>query len=207
MRITAVLPLLLVALISCRPEVYTPKPRGYARMDTPQHAYQDFSREGFPYSFEMPVYGFIQKDTASGAADNPYSVNVDFPTLGGTLFLSYKTIDAMHSLDKLLNDAHDMSYFHTKRADYINEPVFHTHNGVHGVVYQVGGNSASAYQFFATDSTGHFLRGALYFNVTPNADSLKPVTEFLKRDIEHMLGTLRWQGGAKNSAALQIERK
>jgi gliding motility-associated lipoprotein GldD len=57
----------------------------------------------------------------------------------------------------------------------------------------VGGNTASRYQFAATDSTQHFLRGALYFDVTPNVDSLKPVTDFLLKDIKHMMNTLRWK--------------
>jgi hypothetical protein len=59
-------------------------------------------------------------------------------------------------------------------------------------LYTVGGNSASRYQFAATDSVKHFLRGALYFDVTPNADSLQPVTDFLLKDIQHMLLTLQW---------------
>jgi gliding motility-associated lipoprotein GldD len=190
-------PLILILLfIACRPLVYTPKPRGYARIDTPGHAYQRFEREGFPYSFEYPVYGRITQDSlmAGPKPDNPYWININFPSLGGTIYLSYKSIDAGHSLDQLLDDAHEMSFYITKRADYMNSPAFHNPaNNVHGIRYKVGGNAASAYQFFATDSTAHFLRGALYFNTTPNADSLKPVTDFLHTDIEHMLKTLRWR--------------
>jgi gliding motility-associated lipoprotein GldD len=194
MRVVAFM-ILALTLASCRPETYIPKPRGYARIDTPEHAYQRFDRPDFPYTFEYPVYGSISKDSLLGGrkADNPYWINIDFPTLGGVIYLSYKQIDAGHSLDKLLYDAHEMSYFHTKRADFINAPAFHTEHGVHGVVYNVGGNAASSYQFFATDSTAHFLRGSLYFNTTPNADSLKPVTDFLHTDIEHLLGSLRWK--------------
>lgn len=194
MRFPAIF-LLFLAIASCRPEAYTPKPRGYARIDTPEHAYQLFNRPGFPYTFEYPVYGSITRDSnvAGIKPDNPYWINVDFPKLGGTIYLSYKVIDATHSLPQLLDDTHQMSFFLTKRADYMNTPVFHTDNNVHGVLYQVGGNAASAYQFFATDSTEHFLRGALYFNTTPNADSLRPVTDFLQRDIRHMLETLKWQ--------------
>jgi gliding motility-associated lipoprotein GldD len=187
---------LLLAVAACRPEQYTPRPRGYARIDTPrQHAYQLFDRAGFPYTFEYPVYGQVSSDSVIQAMrpDNPYWMNIDFPSLGGSLYLSYKNISDIGKLDTLLNDAHQMSYFHTKKADYINAPVFHTPNNVHGVVFDVGGDAASAYQFFATDSTKHFLRGALYFNVSPNADSLRPLTSFLRQDIEHMLQTLRWR--------------
>lgn len=186
---------LSLAALSCKPESYTPKPRGYARLDTPQHAYQTFDSAGFPYSFEYPVYGRITRDTemAGMKPDNPYWMNIEFPDQGGTFYLSYKVIDAEHPLYKLLNDAHEMSFFHNKRADYINTPSFRTPNGVYGILYSVGGNAASAYQFFATDSSKHFLRGALYFNTTPNADSLKPVTEFLHTDMEHLISTLHWK--------------
>ncbi len=85
-----------------------------------------------------------------------------------------------------------MSYYHTKKADYINPRDFVNDQGVSILTYNVGGDAASAYQFIAMDSTKHYLRGALYFNVTPNADSLKPVNEFLKKDIDHIISTLRW---------------
>lgn len=185
----------IMAMVACKPDAYTPKPRGYSRIDTPQHAYRVFDSAGFPYTFEYPVYGRITHDTemAGMKPDNPYWMNIEFPDLGGTFYLSYKVINAGHSLDNLLEDAHKMSYYHDKRADYINAPSFHTVNGVYGIIYSVGGNAASAYQFFATDSVRHFLRGALYFNVSPNADSLKPVTEFLRGDMEHLIGTLRWK--------------
>jgi gliding motility-associated lipoprotein GldD len=184
-----------VTVCACKPDSYVPKPRGYARMDTPQHAYRLFDSAGFPYAFEYPVYAKVTQDSQMLGVrpDNPYWMNIEFPELGGTFYLSYKTIDAEHPLYRLLDDAHDMSFWHNKRADYINAPSFHTSNNVHGILYSVGGNAASAYQFFATDSSRHFLRGALYFNVSPNADSLKPVTEFLKTDMEHLISTLRWK--------------
>ena len=194
MRILCLL-FLIAAFASCKPETYAPKPRGYARMDTPRHAYQLFDSAGFPYAFEYPAYGRITHDTGMGGMkpDNPYWMNIDFPELGGTFYLSYKTIDAAHPLAGLMDDTHEMSFYLTKRADYMNTPSFHLPGGVNGILYDVGGNSASAYQFFATDSTKHFLRGALYFNVTPNADSLRPVTEFLHTDMEHLIHTLRWK--------------
>jgi gliding motility-associated lipoprotein GldD len=101
-------------------------------------------------------------------------------------------IDQQNVLSKLLEDSYQMSHFHNKKADYIREPEFHTANNVHGLYYDVGGNAASAFQFYATDSVHHFLRGALYFDTTPNADSLKPVNEFLREDIMHIVNSLKW---------------
>jgi gliding motility-associated lipoprotein GldD len=188
--------LLLLAFAACRPDTYVPKPRGYYRVVLPKHAYQTFNEPEFPYTFEYPVYGRIMRDTAFGGQkpENPYWINIDFPSLGSTIYLSYKVIDAAHPFEKLLDDAHELSYTaHGKKADYINTPSFNNGHNVQGIFYTVGGNTATRYQFFATDSVRNFLRGALYFNVSPNADSLQPVNDFLKKDMEYMVNTLRWK--------------
>ena len=194
-RLTLLLALAAM-LHGCRPETYTVRPRGYYRIDTPKHAYQRFDMPGYPYRFEFPTYGVILRDSSllKMAPESPWWVNVDFPTLGGRVYMTYKRINAGQDFQKLLEDAHEMSFdAHSIRADYINSPSFINRHGVQGVMFDVGGNAASKYQFFATDSVKHFLRGALYFDVTPNADSLQPVTDFLKRDLDHMLGTLEWK--------------
>jgi gliding motility-associated lipoprotein GldD len=61
-------------------------------------------------------------------------------------------------------------------------------------VYDISGNTASNVQFYLTDSTHHFMRGALYFNVVPNIDSLKIVVDYLRQDIVHMIKTFEWKG-------------
>lgn len=187
--------LLVIFLCACTPETYAPKPAGYFLIDTPQHAYQAFNKPEYPYYFEYPVYANIIRDTSffGEKPENPYWININFPTIGGTLYISYKEISAKQPLGKLLEDAHQMSFYHSKKADYIDDNKFRNPNGVSGVLYNIGGDAASAYQFIATDSVKHFLRGALYFDVTPNADSLKPLNEFLKADIMRMLYTLKWQ--------------
>ncbi|HTN46872.1 MAG TPA: hypothetical protein VL098_11040 [Flavipsychrobacter sp.] len=191
-----ILPVFLLLLFySCRPDAYTPKPRGYYHVSLPEHDYQRFSEAGFPYSFDFPVYAKIVRDTLffGQRTENPYWIYVDFPTIGGRFYISYKTISATQPLGKLMEDAHEMSFtVHSKRADYIKEQAF-AENNVYGILYNAGGNAASAYQFIATDSVKHFLRGALYFDVTPNADSLLPANTFLKDDMRHLLETLRWK--------------
>ncbi len=192
-----VLFLLIISTVfftSCREEVFVPKPRGYYEITFPEKKYIKFEMPGYPYQFDYPVYSIIEKDTLffDEKTENPWWINVNFTDLGGKVFISYKEISAQNSLDKLLEDSYQLSHYHTKKADYINEPVFHTANNVHGVFYNVGGNSASVFQFYATDSVKHFLRGALYFDVTPNADSLKPVNDFLIDDIQKLVKSIRW---------------
>lgn len=196
MRYSAIL-LILLLFAACKPEVYTPKPRGYFRVDFPTRSYQQFNSTGFPYTFEYPKYGKISNDTSffGQKPENPYWINIDFPDLGGRIYMSYKVISPEQPIGKLIEDAYTMTYkAHDKKADYIEPFLFHNDSAhVHGLLYNVGGNAASAYQFFATDSAKHFIRGALYFDTTPNADSLKPINEFLLQDIKHIMQTTRWK--------------
>ena len=167
--------LILFFLSACNSD-FVQKERGYFKIDLPQKKYQVFNRPDFPYTFEYPVYGSIVQDSLffDERAENPYWINIDFPQFDGRLHLSYKDV-AKYKFDSLVNDAFTMSYKqHTTRASGIQSQPFQTPNKVGGVYFTLKGNAATANQFFATDSTKHFLRGALYFNATPNEDSLRP---------------------------------
>ena len=68
-----------------------------------------------------------------------------------------------------------------------------TENRVYGILYDLKGNTATAVQFYVTDSVNHYLRGSLYFSAEPNADSLAPVISFFRDDIIHLIETLKWK--------------
>lgn len=185
---------LAVLFFSCNSD-YTVKPRGYFKIDLPEKSYQVFNAPGYPYQFEYPAYGQIVKDSLffDERTENPYWINIDFPKLGARIHLSYKNIGT-NRFDSLVNDAYTLSYKqHTYKASAIDPQPFTTPLGVEGVFFTLKGNTATAHQFFATDTTKHFLRGALYFSATPNEDSLRPVTSFLRADLEHLINTLQWR--------------
>jgi len=185
--------LIFLCLPSCN-SPYTPRRRGYFRIDFPRHEYQAFDRPGYPYSFEYPVYANVVKDTSffDAAPENPYWINVDFPRFGARIYISYKQIGP-NSYDKLTDDAFKMAYKHASKASSIDQSMIHTPNGIGGIFFHVGGNAATAQQFFLTDSTRHFLRGALYFDTTPNEDSLAIVNNFLQGDLRHLINTFKWK--------------
>lgn len=185
--------LLLVSSWACN-STFTPKPKGYFDIAFPEKKYQTFEQAGYPYSFELPVYATVIKDSTffDSTPENPWWINIDFPQFNGRIHISYKDL-RQSNFDKLVNDAFNLTYKHTSKATAIDDSVMHTSNGVHGVYFKVGGNAATANQFFVTDSARHFLRGALYFDVTPNEDSLQPVNDFLKKDLLHMIETFRWK--------------
>lgn len=180
--------------VSCNSD-FSPRPRGYFAISLPPKAYQLFDQPGYPYTFEYPVYGKIIKDSLffDRQAENPYWINIDFPRFNGRIHISYKQIGP-NKLDSLVNDAFTLSYKqHTYKASAIQSREFTTPSGSGGVYFTLKGNAATGNQFFVTDSTRHFIRGALYFSVTPNADSLQPVNDFLKQDLWHLINTVKWR--------------
>ena len=188
-------PIIVVLFIiaACNSD-YTIKRRGYYKINFPEHKYQLFNEPGYPYTFEYPVYSNIVKDTNffDEKPDNPWSINIDIPSFSGKIYMSYKPVTAAN-YDKLVSDAFTMTYKHTAKATEIKDSLMITKSGLAGVFFQVGGNAATANQFFVTDSVKHFLRGALYFDATPNEDSLKVVNDFLKADMSHLINSLKWK--------------
>lgn len=59
--------------------------------------------------------------------------------------------------------------------------------------WALAGDAASPIQFLCTDGIDQFVRGALYFEVRPNGDSLAPVVERLDTDLEHLMANLSWK--------------
>jgi gliding motility-associated lipoprotein GldD len=193
--------LLLFVVAGCRPTVFIPKPPGYYKIDTPQaHVYKTFDDPAFPFTFEYPVYSRISQDSAVSDVKDPESkfwINIFFPELGGIINVTYKSIRKDQPLDKLNAEAYEMSFFHHEKAAFIDHNEMTTPAGNSCLLYTIGGNVATRYQFTATDAKLNFIRGALYFDVTPNADSLKPASDFIMRDVEHMLWTLKWRTTGK----------
>ena len=191
---------------------YTSKKRGYYQISFPERKYQSFQQEGFPYTFEYPVYAQVIKDSTYFEDDpqNPYNINIDFPQFNGRIFLSYKAVGGrsvykvkqpdgtykdsagINVFDKMVDDAFKLTNKNESIASSIKDSLMHTGNGITGVFFRVGGNAATSKQFFLSDTTKNFFRGALYFDVTPNADSLRPVQDFLQKDIEHLINSFRW---------------
>jgi gliding motility-associated lipoprotein GldD len=188
------LALFMIVFTACNSE-YTFKPRGYFKIDFPERAYRVFDQPGYPYTFEYPVYAKITRDTSffEDSPENPWWINIDFPQFGGRIYASYKAIGP-NSFDSLVNDAFELAYKqHTYKASSIEPMPFTSRQGIDGIYFTLTGNTATANQFFLTDSTRHFLRGSLYFGATPNEDSLSIVNDFLRVDMQHMINTLRWK--------------
>ena len=106
---------------------------------------------------------------------------------------SYKDSLGVNAYDKMINDAFNLTNKNDDVATSKKDSLFTTTNNVSGLLFKLGGNAATQRQFFMTDTTKNFIRGALYFYASPNADSVKPVVDFIQQDIDHLIKTFRWK--------------
>jgi len=193
MRIWKILILLLI--ISGCNESYTPKPRGYFRIDFPEKEYTRIANQ-FPYSFEIPNYSRVEKDRRNKNENN--WINIAIPENNVEIHISYYDLEQQkksqrQSLIEFMEDTRRLAYKHSIKADAIDEQIFiNPGENVYGTIYKIKGNAASPMQFFLTDSTKHFLRGAFYIREVPDIDSLKPVINFMEPDVIRMIETTSW---------------
>ena len=180
----------LLTCVACN-HVSTPRPYGYYRITVPDTVYSDFAAQypNYPYTFALSQNAVVKPRLD---AEEPYWINLFYPSLDATIHCSYKPV--RHNLRELTNDALEFVYRNASFANAIPERDYtHPEARVYGVLFDLEGNTASSCQFFITDSTTHFFRASVYCNCPPNADSLAPVYEYLRKDVVKMVETFEWK--------------
>ncbi|WP_374505381.1 gliding motility lipoprotein GldD [Flavobacterium sp.] len=173
----------LLAITSCKKEVL-PKPSSYLRLDYPEASYAQFESQ-CPFTFEMNADAIIKGEKECG-------FTISYPKMKATIYLTYKPVNG--NINTLLRDAQKLTYEHVIKADDILEqPFLNPQQKVFGMFYQVDGNAATNSQFYATDSTKHFVTGSVYFYAKPNFDSIMPAASYIKNDMQRLLETLKWK--------------
>lgn len=184
----AILLVLLFGASGCENET-VPRPEGYFRIDLPEKEYQlkDFH---CPFTFEIPKYSFLELKGEN--TDEPCWFNINFPRQKAKVYVTYKPVG--NNLKDYIEEAyvltseHQVKAFNIQSMNYVNDSA-----KVYGLIYKLSGNVASQVQFYLTDSTDHFVRGALYFETRPNSDSLAPVVDFITKDIENLMESFSWK--------------
>ncbi|MCS6823727.1 MAG: gliding motility lipoprotein GldD [Cytophagaceae bacterium] len=183
--------MLLIMLLNSCEESYTPKPKGYNRIELPPHEYK-LLEEKHPYIFEYSRHAIICKDSSSIA--EPHWINVYYPKQDANIQLTYKKLKGKtKNFDEHINDSHKLAFKHDIKAYSIDQGCIVTPKGYGATVFELSGQVPSQFQFFVTDSVKHFLRGALYFRTATKNDSLAPIIEYVKYDIMHMINSLEWR--------------
>ncbi len=183
---------LLALTISCgnKSTVYYPKPKGFERIVLPKQEYQAL-QGNYPYTFEYSKSAIVTTDRTKDA--EPYWILVEYPTLNAKIQFTYKPLNGnLAKLDQHVADAYKLASKHQVRATAQREKVIQLKNGKKAVVIEIDGEVPSHFQFYATDTSKHFLRGAVYLNAATLNDSLMPVVDYLKADSRRILETLKW---------------
>lgn len=183
MKLFSALSCFCFLIASCDSDVM-PKPNAYLKLDYSQANYQN-SNSQLPYSFKY-------SDKAILTVQNNLWSDLHYPKLKADINMTYQKVD--NNLTQLITDAEKLTYKHALKADNIEmHPYENSNKKVYAKLFEVSGNAASNIQFQATDSTKHFISGALYFDVSPNYDSILPAVDYIKKDIEKLIETLEWK--------------
>lgn len=171
---------------------YTPKPQAYLRFSFPEKSYVPYDTAALPFTFERATEARLnmKKDTPRDKW-----VDILYPSRHGVVFLSYKPMRGPQDLAGQIDTSYELLKMHFDYSSGVDEKQYYDPTRhVFATTYRLkGSNVASTYQFWATDSNEHFLRGSLYLDQTPNNDSLAPVLEYLQQDLNHLIETLVWR--------------
>ncbi len=180
-----------ILLASCGEEQRPlPKPKGYFRIDLPEKDYVKVDTLQ-RYAFDVPSYAQLTHDPFAPEEKN--WVNVEMPCFKASIHLTHKEVKG--NLGEYLEDVHTMLTKHLQKANGMNDSlIINPEHQVYGMMIEMDGKGvATPLQFYLTDSTANFVRGALYFNFVPNNDSMQPVIESIRQDIDKMIGTFEWK--------------
>lgn len=188
----------LAIMQSCTGEpLLSPKPRAFPKVEYPNKEYRQLDTVFCDFTFEYPTYAEIQQKTQffDEKPVNSCWFDIYVPKFDCAIHCSYYPIEKQEgkSFEDLKQDAFKLTDYHNKKANYINPVPIELNPDKKGFIFEIDGPVASPYQFYLSDGNKHFLRGALYFNTRIHTDSLAPIYDFLKKDINHLVATLQWK--------------
>jgi gliding motility-associated lipoprotein GldD len=182
--------LALFFLFSCE-QSYRPRERAYPRFDLPQPQYRLYN-ENHPFSFEASKFAIVYND--SDRLTEPHWVNIRYPQFSAEVQLTYKALNGNTTLlNEHIEDARKLINKHNVKAYGIEESKIRTASGQDAFVFSLTGQVPTQFQFYTTDSSRHFLRGALYFRIATANDSLAPAIRYISQDMIHLINTLKWK--------------
>ncbi len=182
----------IILCMSCGNDSAIPKPKAFLRLEYPKPLYKQINND-LPFTFEKNSLANNIGAIKISRDKKTLGLEVIYPSIRATIFLTYKRIDSA-SLQLFIRDAQNLTQSHARKANAIKPSEYSNfEQRVYGMFYEVDGNVASQSQFYVTDSIHHFLTGSLYFYVKPNYDSILPAVDYLKKDIQHIMETLKWK--------------
>ena len=174
--------------------VEQPKQRDYFRLDLPSHEYQFFCSDTLPFTFEYSTRAYPEVNQLS---DTATWLLLHYPNQNASLEMLYKWAKDSTDLDRLMLADRSFVEFHYQKASGVKTYDFRelaAKQQVNGLFYDIDGKEvACPFHYWMTDGEHNFVRGTLYFNTTPNNDSLRPVINYIREDAMRMIQTFEWK--------------
>ena len=180
--------ILLVGLAGCSDSLPpTPRPKGWPRIDLPEHSYQQFSNESCPFTFEYPAIGTIERSKPDSCWMDLY-----FEPFNCRWHITYRHVPTSgKTLEQHNEEYRKLVFKHIQKVSQIKEDPLEEESGG-GIFYELFGTVGVPAQMFFTDGT-HIVLTSFYFDSAVRNDSLAPVIEFMKDDLRHMASTIQWK--------------
>ena len=173
--------------MGCR-EAIIPKPNAFLSLKYPEAFYQKIALDQ-PFKFDKNKLAVVE---GIQYKESSQSLNLNYPLLKAKLYLSYHPLN--ENLARYVSETEFTTKNHAKVAHQVTEQKFENlRTNIFGKMYELTGPVASQCQFYVTDSTQHFLTGALYFKVKPNYDSILPAVRYLQKDMIRLVESLEWK--------------
>jgi gliding motility-associated lipoprotein GldD len=172
---------------------YTPKPRGYFRIEPPPPVYKTFSPDGIPCTFNISSLATVETSPATEAASSGRWINLYYPSLGATIYCSYLPVTPS-TIETAGDESLALVVRQVRNGGHITQQAYENPQaGIYAMLYESGGDSAAPLQFTLTDSMSNFFRGALLYDRTAAADSMAPVMQYLKADVIELIQSFNWK--------------
>lgn len=176
----------LICLAACK-EDYGLKPVGHVRLEYPEAIYLNFDSD-CNYTFE-----FSNQSKPMQKGEACWYV-LHYPEMKANIYITYFPVNGKEDLAMKIKDSEKVVHEQTVKASYISPREFiFDEKKVYGTLFELGGESAINMQFHATDSTKNLISGSVYFSTPPKYDSLQPAINHIKKDVIHLIETLKWK--------------
>lgn len=180
-------------LNSCE-ETYVPKQKGYIRHYLPKNEYRTHKKITNTDTIFSKVSKYAIVLPKKSDKESITYEDIFYPPLNAKIHLTYYKLKRNNfTVKELIEGARTYVYDHSVRSSGIKETVLkNPNNNTVGMLYDIKGNAASNFQFYLTDSSENFVRGALYFNNRPNSDSLAPYLNFIRKDMDTLINSYQF---------------
>ncbi len=179
------LSLLLVVILAVDCSYFQPKNLAEKKIEFPEAVYEMIT-DTLPFRFALSDQAVF---SARENKEGEYFCDIVYPNYKAQLYCTWHRINPEQVI-LMSEESRRLAYQHTAMATDIRQKQYNNDlSRTFGTLYEIEGDVATPLQLALTDSVSYFFNGSLYFNTTPNADSIAPFLEHIRKDVVYLMET------------------